>query len=39
MKSRHSFSSSVEEASALIYNNTAVYKGSDAIFVQNYYFD
>ncbi|XP_061788415.1 gamma-glutamyl hydrolase [Nerophis lumbriciformis] len=38
MKSRHSFSSPAEEEQALIYNFSPIFKGSNAIFVQIYYF-
>ncbi|KAM4583424.1 gamma-glutamyl hydrolase isoform 1-T2 [Fundulus diaphanus] len=39
MKSQHHFSNPDEEDRALIYNFSPVYRGSNAIFVQNYYFD
>ncbi|XP_038147329.1 zgc:171566 [Cyprinodon tularosa] len=39
MKSQHRFSNPAEEDKALIYNFSPVYRGSNAIFVQNYYFD
>lgn len=39
MKSSHRFSSPAEEESALIYNFSPVYRGADAVFLQNYYFD
>uniref|UniRef100_A0A3Q3XF98 folate gamma-glutamyl hydrolase n=1 Tax=Mola mola TaxID=94237 RepID=A0A3Q3XF98_MOLML len=39
MKNQHHFSSPEEEERALIYNFSPVYRGSHAIFVQNYYFD
>ncbi|KAM9813994.1 gamma-glutamyl hydrolase [Neosynchiropus ocellatus] len=39
MRSNHSFSSLEEEGRALIYNYQPVYRGRNAIFVQNYYFD
>ncbi|KAF7646947.1 hypothetical protein LDENG_00180210 [Lucifuga dentata] len=39
MKSRHNFSSPLEEERALIYNFTPVYRGIHGVFVQNYYFD
>uniref|UniRef100_A0A672HX08 folate gamma-glutamyl hydrolase n=1 Tax=Salarias fasciatus TaxID=181472 RepID=A0A672HX08_SALFA len=38
-KSQHRFSSPEEEDAALIYNFPPVYRGRDAIFLQNYYFD
>ncbi|XP_034726430.1 zgc:171566 [Etheostoma cragini] len=38
MKNQHHFSSAGEEERALIYNFSPVYRGTDAIFVQNYYF-
>ncbi|XP_047203868.1 zgc:171566 [Girardinichthys multiradiatus] len=39
MKSQHHFSNPAEEDRALIYNFSPVYRGSKAVFVQNYYFD
>uniref|UniRef100_A0A8B9RDI5 folate gamma-glutamyl hydrolase n=1 Tax=Astyanax mexicanus TaxID=7994 RepID=A0A8B9RDI5_ASTMX len=39
MKNQHRFPSPQEEEKALIYNYTPVFKGLDAIFMQNYYFD
>ncbi|KAM8915793.1 gamma-glutamyl hydrolase [Spinachia spinachia] len=39
IKNQHHFSSAAEEERALIYNFSPIYKGSDAIFVQSYYFD
>ncbi|KAA8593593.1 hypothetical protein FQN60_009709 [Etheostoma spectabile] len=39
MKNQHHFSSAAEEERALIYNFSPVFRGTDAIFVQNYYFD
>ncbi|XP_015252458.1 PREDICTED: gamma-glutamyl hydrolase-like [Cyprinodon variegatus] len=39
MKSQHRFSNPAEEDRALIYNFSPVYRGSNAIFVQSYYFD
>ncbi|KAM4740234.1 gamma-glutamyl hydrolase [Anableps anableps] len=39
LKSQHRFSNPAEEDKALIYNFSPVYRGSNAIFVQNYYFD
>lgn len=39
MKNQHHFSTAAEEERALIYNFSPVYRGADAIFVQNYYFD
>ncbi|KAM9759862.1 gamma-glutamyl hydrolase [Menidia menidia] len=39
MKNQHRFSSPAEEDRALIYNFSPVYRGSTAVFVQNYYFD
>ncbi|XP_013870805.1 gamma-glutamyl hydrolase [Austrofundulus limnaeus] len=39
MKSQHRFSSPAEEEEALIYNHQPVYRGTTAVFVQNYYFD
>uniref|UniRef100_A0A3Q0R5M5 folate gamma-glutamyl hydrolase n=1 Tax=Amphilophus citrinellus TaxID=61819 RepID=A0A3Q0R5M5_AMPCI len=39
MKNYHHYSSPDEEDRALIYNFSPVYRGADAVFVQNYYFD
>lgn len=39
MKNQHKFSSPVEEENALIYNYSPVFRGSHAVFIQNYYFD
>uniref|UniRef100_A0A1A8DXY0 folate gamma-glutamyl hydrolase n=1 Tax=Nothobranchius kadleci TaxID=1051664 RepID=A0A1A8DXY0_NOTKA len=39
MKSRHHFSSPAEEQKALIYNFSPIYRGVNAVFIQNYYFD
>ncbi|XP_041837433.1 zgc:171566 [Melanotaenia boesemani] len=39
MKNQHRFSNPHEEETALIYNFLPIYRGSDAVFVQNYYFD
>lgn len=39
MKNQHHFSSPAEEDKALIYNSSPVYRGLQAVFVQNYYFD
>ncbi|XP_059185738.1 zgc:171566 [Centropristis striata] len=38
-RNQHHFSSLEEEQHALIYNSTPVFRGIDAIFLQNYYFD
>uniref|UniRef100_A0A8C7YXB7 folate gamma-glutamyl hydrolase n=1 Tax=Oryzias sinensis TaxID=183150 RepID=A0A8C7YXB7_9TELE len=38
-KNQHHFSSAAEEEKALIYNFLPVFRGTDSIFVQNYYFD
>lgn len=38
-KNQHSFSNPAEEDRALIYNFSPVYRGSNATFVQSYYFD
>ncbi|XP_004068950.1 gamma-glutamyl hydrolase [Oryzias latipes] len=38
-KNQHHFSSTAEEEKALIYNFLPVFRGTDSIFVQNYYFD
>ncbi|XP_073325012.1 gamma-glutamyl hydrolase [Pagrus major] len=39
MKNHHHFSSPAEEEKALIYNFSPVFRGMNAIFLQNYYFD
>ncbi|XP_029990345.1 gamma-glutamyl hydrolase isoform X2 [Sphaeramia orbicularis] len=39
MKNHHHFSSPSEEEAALIYNFSPVFRGTGAVFVQNYYFD
>lgn len=39
MKNQHGFPTPQEEEKALIYNYAPVFKGLDAIFMQNYYFD
>ncbi|XP_029007627.1 zgc:171566 [Betta splendens] len=39
MKSHHRFPSPTDEDRALIYNFCPVYRGTDSVFVQNYYFD
>ncbi|XP_062842654.1 zgc:171566 [Trichomycterus rosablanca] len=39
MRSQHRFATTTEEAKALIYNYTPVFKGVGSIFVQMYYFD
>uniref|UniRef100_A0A8D2ZI73 folate gamma-glutamyl hydrolase n=2 Tax=Scophthalmus maximus TaxID=52904 RepID=A0A8D2ZI73_SCOMX len=39
MKNFHRFSSPADEDKALIYNFSPVFRGVDAVFVQNYYFD
>lgn len=39
MKSKHHFSNLAEEQRALIYNYSPVFRGTNAVFVQMYYFD
>ncbi|KAM9408368.1 gamma-glutamyl hydrolase-like [Pholidichthys leucotaenia] len=39
IKNHHHFSNRSEEEGALIYNFTPVYRGVNAVFIQNYYFD
>lgn len=39
MKNHHHFSNPSEEEAALIYNFSPVFRGTGAVFVQNYYFD
>ncbi|XP_027860016.1 gamma-glutamyl hydrolase [Xiphophorus couchianus] len=39
LKSQHRFSNPAEEDKALIYNFSPVYRGLNAVFIQNYYFD